>query len=83
MKNHKKWIIVDLDGTICDCAHRLDMAKDGRWEDFHEAFHYVDYTVLALDESFHTEGFFRREAHLARQLLGASARAPRQLQLGL
>ena len=37
MKNHKKWIIVDLDGTICDCAHRLDMAKDGRWEDFHAA----------------------------------------------
>lgn len=31
----KKWVIVDLDGTICDCKHRLDAAKDGRWDEFH------------------------------------------------
>lgn len=31
------WIVVDLDGTICDCKHRLDYAKDGRWDEFHAA----------------------------------------------
>lgn len=33
----RNWIVVDLDGTICDCKHRVDMAKDGRWDDFHAA----------------------------------------------
>lgn len=31
------WIVVDLDGTICDCAHRVDLAKAGKWEEFHDA----------------------------------------------
>lgn len=49
----------------------------------HEVCHHVDYTVLGLEESFHTEGFFRREAHLARQLLGPPVRPPKQLELGV
>lgn len=44
----------------------------------HEVCHHVDFTVLAFEESFHTEGFFAREAHLARQILGPPpARASR------
>lgn len=35
----------------------------------HEVVHHLDFTHFGLRESFHTEGFFKREAHLARQLL--------------
>lgn len=35
----------------------------------HELCHHLDYSLFVLDDSFHTEGFFRREAHLARQVL--------------
>lgn len=35
----------------------------------HELAHHLDYEVLALDTSFHTEGFFRRESSLFRQLV--------------
>jgi hypothetical protein len=34
----------------------------------HELGHYLDYTLLGLDESFHTSGFFRRESFLVRTL---------------
>lgn len=46
----------------------------------HEVCHHLDFAVHGLEESFHTEGFFRREAALARQLLGESKRRPRRLQ---
>jgi len=36
----------------------------------HEAGHHLDYCYLKLGDSFHTEGFFRRESSLVRQLLG-------------
>jgi hypothetical protein len=35
----------------------------------HEVVHHLDVTLLGLDDSFHTEGFFRRESSLVRQLL--------------
>jgi len=35
----------------------------------HELGHHVDYELLALADSFHTEGFFRRESSLFRQLV--------------
>jgi hypothetical protein len=35
----------------------------------HELCHHLDYALLTLDESFHTEGFFKRESSLCRQLL--------------
>lgn len=44
----------------------------------HEVCHHLDYVHLGLADSFHTEGFFQREAHLARRLLGPSERAPRK-----
>lgn len=34
----------------------------------HEMCHHIDYTLYGLAESFHTEGFFRRESSLVRQL---------------
>jgi hypothetical protein len=40
-----------------------------------EVCHHLDFFVTELPASFHTDGFFKRESHLARQLLGPSARA--------
>lgn len=31
MKDH---VIVDLDGTLCDCNHRSHLAQQGLWDDF-------------------------------------------------
>lgn len=30
-----KIIVVDLDGTLCNSAHREHLAKAGQWEEFH------------------------------------------------
>ena len=40
----------------------------------HELLHHLDYEVLELGDSFHTEGFFRRESSLFRQLVPEGAR---------
>lgn len=56
----------------------------------HEVCHHLDYELFELADSFHTEGFFRREASLARQLLevaptrrrvrkAEAARSPRRM----
>lgn len=39
----------------------------------HEVCHHADYTVLGLDPSFHTEGFFKRESSLFRQIVPETA----------
>jgi hypothetical protein len=53
----------------------------------HEIVHHLDMTILELDDSFHTDGFFRRESSLVRQLLGApekkAAPEKKKLQLSL
>jgi len=36
----------------------------------HEVGHHLDYTFLKLADSYHTEGFFKRESSLFRQLVG-------------
>jgi hypothetical protein len=36
----------------------------------HELGHHLDYDLLGLPDSFHTEGFYKRESSLLRQLLG-------------
>jgi len=41
----------------------------------HELGHHLDYCHLKLADSLHTEGFFRRESSIVRQLLGGSATA--------
>ncbi len=35
----------------------------------HEVGHHIDYTLLALEDSFHTEGFYKRESSLFHQLV--------------
>ena len=35
----------------------------------HELCHHLDYTLLGLEETFHTEGFYKRESSLLHQLL--------------
>ena len=35
----------------------------------HEVCHHLDYELLKLEDSFHTEGFFKRESSLFKQLL--------------
>lgn len=35
----------------------------------HELCHHLDYTLLKLGDSFHTEGFFQRESSLLRQIV--------------
>jgi hypothetical protein len=39
----------------------------------HEMCHHLDYELFALEETFHTEGFYRRESALANALLAAEA----------
>ena len=40
----------------------------------HEVGHHVDYTLLRLPDSFHTEGFYKRESSLFYQLVPEAAR---------
>jgi hypothetical protein len=35
----------------------------------HELCHHLDYELLKLDDSFHTEGFFKRESSIFKQLV--------------
>jgi hypothetical protein len=39
----------------------------------HEVGHHLDYELFALEETFHTEGFYKRESGLANALLAAEA----------
>ena len=41
----------------------------------HELGHHLDYAYLKLGDSLHTEGFFRRESSLVRQVLGEATPA--------
>jgi hypothetical protein len=40
----------------------------------HEVVHHLDYTLLRLADSFHTEGFFKRESSLFKQLVPDAAK---------
>lgn len=44
----------------------------------HEVVHHLDVTLLAFEESFHTEGFFRRESSLVRQLAPRKTASPKK-----
>jgi hypothetical protein len=37
----------------------------------HEIGHYLDYVILHLEDSYHTQGFFKRESSLVRALFGS------------
>ena len=43
----------------------------------HEIAHHLDVTIFELEDSFHTEGFFRRESSLVRQLAPKPKTKPR------
>jgi hypothetical protein len=43
----------------------------------HEVCHHLDYALLRLPESFHTDGFYRRESSLFHQIGGPAAAAMR------
>jgi hypothetical protein len=47
----------------------------------HELCHHLDYTVLGLEESFHTRGFYGREAAISRVVLPPAPRRAEQLGL--
>jgi hypothetical protein len=42
----------------------------------HEICHHLDYELLKLAETFHTEGFYARESALMRELLGEPVSRP-------
>ncbi len=45
----------------------------------HELCHHLDYELFALEETFHTEGFYKRESSLVSALLAQrQARLERQ-----
>lgn len=48
----------------------------------HETCHHLDYEWLKLEESFHTEGFFKRESSLFKQLTRVSKMEQQSLELG-
>ena len=42
----------------------------------HEVCHHLDYELFALEETFHTDGFYKRESSLANALLASEAVEP-------
>lgn len=42
----------------------------------HEICHHLDYELFALEETFHTDGFYKRESSLANALLASEAVTP-------
>jgi hypothetical protein len=43
----------------------------------HELCHHLDYELLRLADSFHTEGFYKRESSLLKQILGERTQGER------
>jgi hypothetical protein len=43
----------------------------------HEVCHHLDYDLLRLPDSFHTEGFYKRESSLLKQILGEGTQSER------
>lgn len=48
----------------------------------HELCHHLDFEGYRLAESFHTEGFYRRESALYRAIIGEPAPLPTRLRAG-
>lgn len=58
MLSHK-WIVVDLDGTLCNTDHRVHHAKAGQWDEFNSLCTQdtVDIPVLELMRSMEYYGY--------------------------
>lgn len=54
----KDTIIVDLDGTLCDCSHRVHLAQAKEWDEFHKgiAEDKVREDVAAFLDAIHERG---------------------------
>jgi len=48
----------------------------------HELCHHLDYELLGLADTFHTEGFFKRESSLVRALVPTRSRRPPKTEPG-
>jgi len=50
----KEFVVIDLDGTLCNSAHREHFAKNKDWEEFHSLLHEdrVNEDVRQAMESF-------------------------------
>ena len=65
--------------TVMD-AHRRQAAGSSPFKTFcapwvHEVGHHLDYELFKLEETFHTDGFYKRESSLANALLAQEAEA--------
>ena len=36
----KKWIVCDLDGTLANISHRVHLAQERQWDEFHDLLEY-------------------------------------------
>ncbi len=45
---------------------------------FHELCHHLDYTLFGMPESYHTEGFYKRESSLFHQIVGNNVAAGKE-----
>lgn len=61
--------------------HRVVAFKTFLRTMLHEACHHLDYEWLKLEESFHTEGFFKRESSLFKQLTRVRKMEQQSLEL--
>ena len=48
----------------------------------HELCHHLDYELFALDETFHTEGFYKRESSLSNAIFAAAGYPPPEPKTG-
>lgn len=55
----KSYIVVDLDGTLCDNQHRAHLAKERKWDEFHKLLSFDEpmSDVLAYVRMAHETGF--------------------------
>lgn len=60
MNANERWVVIDLDGTLCDDRHREHLTKAGRWDDFHarcvedQAWPDVKAVINAVNETINT-----------------------------
>jgi len=63
-------IIVDLDGTLCNCDHRIELARTKQWDAFH--------SMLIEDEPYedvkHFIKFIARSALMEIDIIGLTGR---------
>jgi len=75
-------VIFDLDGVLVDSEQAWDAARKDvvAFKTFlrtliHELCHHLDYELYKMPETFHTEGFYKRESTLVSALLAAESTA--------